>query len=141
VASMVSFYDGEPDKDNYRRFKIRTVSGIDDYAMMREVVRRRVSRLFKERLKRPDLILIDGGPGHLEAAASVLDDLGVKIPVISIAKKEELIYTMKHKKPICLAPDSEALLLVQKARDEAHRFAIKYHRHLRHKGIFEDEAD
>jgi excinuclease ABC subunit C len=136
VGSLVSFYNGEPDKDHYRRFKIRTVAGIDDYAMMREVVRRRLWRLKEKRLKFPDLILIDGGLGHLEAARAVCDELGVKIPLTSIAKKEELIYTVEHKRPLRFKPDSPVLRLVMRARDEAHRFAVRYHHLLREKDAF-----
>ena len=133
---MVSFYNGKPDKDNYRRFRIRTVEGIDDYAMIREVVRRRIRRLLDERLKMPELMLIDGGLGHLEAAAGVMSELSVQIPLISIAKREELIYTMGHRRPLALRPDSSARLLIERVRDEAHRFALKYHHLLRHKDAF-----
>jgi len=138
VGSMVSFYDGQPDKDNYRRFRIRTVTGIDDYAMMREVVRRRYVRLKEEGLRMPDMVLIDGGLGHLEAAASVLKELELGIPIIAIAKKEELIYTKGNRKPLRLRSASPLLHLVQRVRDEAHRFALKYHRHLRGKYAFDD---
>lgn len=139
VGSMVSFYNGVPDKDNYRRFRIRRVSGIDDYAMMREVVRRRYERLTREGRSLPDLIVIDGGRGHLEAAAAVLKGLQVSAPVISIAKKEELVYTMRQTRPIALGQDSPLLMLIQRLRDEAHRFALKYHRLLRHKNAFGKE--
>lgn len=137
VGSMVCFIHGKPDKSRYRRFKIRTVSGIDDYAMMREVVGRRLRRLLEERVPFPDLILIDGGIGHLDAVLGILRELGAKIPAISIAKREELIYTGKGKKPVRLPTDSSALLLVQRVRDEAHRFAVAYHRLLRHKEAFD----
>jgi excinuclease ABC subunit C len=136
VGSMVSFYHGKADKNNYRRFRIRTVSGVDDYAMIQEVVGRRYGRLLAERQKFPDLILIDGGAGHLSAAVEVLHRLKLKVPIIAIAKNEELIYTVNHKNPIRLSRDSAALQLVQRVRDEAHRFALKYHRFLRHKNAF-----
>lgn len=134
VGSMVSFYGGVPDKDNYRRFKIRAVSGINDYAMIQEVVRRRYRRLLEENLSLPDLIVIDGGVGHLEAARAVLEELSLKIPIIAIAKKEELIYTVRNKEGLRLERSSLLLRLIQAARDEAHRFALKYHHLLRKKG-------
>jgi len=137
VGSLVSFYKGKPDKDNYRRFKIKTVARIDDYAMLREVVRRRYERLRAESARMPDLIVIDGGPGHLEAARGVLEGLGLSIPMIAIAKSQELIYTVYHKGPLKLGRDSKALRLIQAARDEAHRFALKYHRLLRRKDTLE----
>jgi excinuclease ABC subunit C len=92
VASMVQFRNGRPDKQNYRRFRIKTVTGIDDFASMAEVVRRRYSRLMNEEKKPPDLILIDGGKGQLSAAKRILDELGIDIPVISLAKGEERVF-------------------------------------------------
>ncbi|HQP91507.1 MAG TPA: excinuclease ABC subunit UvrC [Candidatus Omnitrophota bacterium] len=136
VGSMVSFYKGKPDKNNYRRFKVRMVEGIDDYAMMREVVRRRYERLVSENKPMPDLIVIDGGKGHLEAAQGILRELNLSIPIISIAKREELIYTVHNRFPVRLKTDSEALKMIQRARDEAHRFALKYHHLLRSKNAF-----
>ena len=133
VGSMVSFYKGKPDKDHYRRFKIRTVCGIDDYAMIQEVVRRRYERLMLESKAMPDLIVIDGGAGHLETAHRVLKSLKRNIPIIAIAKNQERIYTVKDKSPIQLGRDSSVLQLIQRVRDEAHRFALKYHRLLREK--------
>jgi excinuclease ABC subunit C len=138
VGSMVSFYDAKPDKNNYRRFRIKTVAGIDDYAMIREVVRRRYERLLAESKKMPDLIVIDGGAGHLDAAFCVLRDLKLNIPIISIAKNEELIYTIKDKSPLKLERDSLLLQLIQRVRDEAHRFALNYHRFLRKKDAFRE---
>ncbi|MDD4909246.1 MAG: excinuclease ABC subunit UvrC [Candidatus Omnitrophica bacterium] len=137
VGSMVSFYEGLPDKDNYRRFKIKGVSGIDDYAMMREVVRRRCERLMKEGKEYPDLIVIDGGIGHLNSAVSVLEELRLNIPVISIAKQEEKIYVKGRTGPLDLNLDSPAMHLIQRIRNEAHRFALKYHRFLRKKRTLE----
>jgi len=136
VGSMVSFWEGEPDKDNYRRFRIRTVGGIDDYAMIREVVGRRYRRLLEERARMPDLVLIDGGAGHLAAAREVLSSLGVSVPLVAIAKEEELIYTGKRKMPVRLESSSSALRMIQAARNEAHRFAVKYHHLLRDKKTF-----
>ncbi len=136
VGSMVSFLNGAPDKDNYRRFKIRSVEGIDDYAMMQEVVRRRYERIISENEKMPDLIVIDGGSGHLKAAKKVLSSLKIFSPVIAIAKEEELVYTVGKKFPLKLKRNSIALKLIQRVRDEAHRFALKYHHLLRHKDAF-----
>ena len=137
VGSMVAFKDGKPDKSNYRRFKIKTVLGNDDYAMMAEVVRRRYGRL----VTKPDLIVIDGGLGHLEAVLRVLKELDLKLPIIAIAKSEELIYTVNHKNPVKLSADSGVLRLIQRARDEAHRFALKYHHLLRSKHAFRKTQD
>jgi len=131
-GSMVSFYKGIPDKNNYRRFRIKTVEGVDDYRMISEVVRRRYSRIIKEKLPLPDLILIDGGKGHLSAAQKVLQSLGLKLSVASIAKEKENIYTRTNKAPVNLKSDTPALNLIRRIRDEAHRFAISYH-HLLHR--------
>jgi excinuclease ABC subunit C len=134
-GSMVSFYKGAPDKNNYRRFRIKTVSSIDDYGMLAEVVYRRYARLSREKLTLPDLILIDGGGAHLLTAARVLKNLGLKIPIASIAKEEEHIYIQNKNKPIKLKSDTPALNLIRRIRDEAHRFAISYHHLLRRKKI------
>jgi excinuclease ABC subunit C len=134
-GSMVSFYKGISDKNNYRRFRIKTVKKIDDYEMLREVVRRRYSRLQAEGLSLPDLILIDGGRGHLAAAVKVIKDLGLNIPLMSIAKDRENIYLPARDNPIKLKNDTPALNLMRRIRDEAHRFAIKYHHLLRKKKI------
>ena len=137
VGSMVSFYDGKPDKANYRKFRIRTVKEIDDYKMMREVVYRRYRRLLDERRRLPDLIIIDGGKGHLTAAIKELDGLGIKkIPVIGIAKEFEHIYVQNRQLPIILPNDSSILQLIRRIRDEAHRFARNYHILLRRKKMF-----
>lgn len=133
VASLVSFYNGKPDKSNYRKFRIKTVSGIDDYQMLREAVQRRYQRLIKENLPLPDLIIIDGGKGQLGAAKDVLDALEINIPVIGIAKAKEEIHVLSKKTPIRLKPGSPALRIIQQIRDEAHRFAIAYHHVLRRK--------
>lgn len=134
-GSMVSFLRGQPDKNNYRRFRIKTVQGIDDYAMLREVINRRYLRVVKEGLKKPDLILIDGGRGHLLTAQDELKKVGLDIPIISIAKEKENIYTKNSSEPISLAYNSQALHLIQRIRNEAHRFAVSYHRVLRRKKI------
>lgn len=142
VGSMIYFKDGKPDNDHYRKFKIKTVKVIDDYSMMREIVSRRYTRLLAEGLALPGLIIIDGGKGHLQAAKKELNRLGLwKIPVISIAKNPDRIYISKDKEPIMLGNFEAALLLVQRIRDEAHRFAIGYHRLLRRKQTSASELD
>lgn len=133
VGSMVSFFNGQPDKNNYRRFRIKEVEGIDDFKMIAEVVRRRYRRLKNEGLTYPDLIVIDGGKGQLSAAAHELMVLDVSIPIISLAKREEEIFIPGKRNPVLLAKDSLGLKLLQRVRDEAHRFALSYHRTLRSK--------
>jgi excinuclease ABC subunit C len=135
TGSMVSFYKGMPDKDDYRRFRIKTVETIDDYKMLAEVVRRRYSGSLKEELVLPDLILIDGGKSHLSVADKELEKLGLKIPLVSIAKDRENIYTREKRHPIKLYTDTPALNLIRRIRDEAHRFAVSYHHLLRRKKI------
>ena len=135
VGSMVSFYQGEPDKNNYRRFRIKSYQGIDDYKMLAEVVRRRYSRLIQEKKAFPDLLLIDGGKGHLLTAARQLKDLQLKLPLVSIAKKEENIYSSQKLKPLGFLKDTPALNLIRRVRDEAHRFALGYHLLLRRKEL------
>ena len=136
VGSMVQFKDGRPNKKNYRRFRIQTVTGIDDFAMMREVIRRRYKRLKDENTPMPDLILIDGGKGQLNIALHVFKELNIRNqPIISLAKKEEEIYLPNRSNPIILEKDSKALLLLRHIRDESHRFAIGYHKMLRKKGF------
>lgn len=135
TGSMVSFYKGLPDKNNYRRFRIKTFTGIDDYKMLKEVVSRRYTRLVRENLTLPDLVLIDGGRGHLESAAQELRKLAIELPLASIAKDRENIYTRNSAQPINLNQDTLALNLIRRIRDEAHRFAISYHHILRRKKI------
>lgn len=138
VGSLVIFKDGLPAKDEYRKFRIKMVKKIDDYAMMKEVLRRRLGH--REEVL-PDLIIIDGGKGQVNAALGVLSESKLDIPVIGLAKKREEIYKRRGPSPklranfekIILAKDSAALYLVQRIRDEAHRFAIIYHRLLREK--------
>lgn len=142
VGSMVSFYDGEPDKNNYRKYKIRFSKGADDYKMMREIVRRRYARLLEEKKGLPDLIIIDGGKGHLSSAVKELKALKIaRIPAIGIAKKFEHIYLPRRPLPIVLPKDSSVLQLIKRMRDEAHRFAKRYHVSLRSKGIPVSELD
>ena len=132
VASLVVFKGGTPSKQDYRRFKIKTVEGADDFASMQEVIERRYSRLLKEDKKLPDLILIDGGKGQLSAAYEILEKLDLKDqPVIGLAKKEEKIFKPNKSEPIIISHRSPALQLLQRVRDEAHRFAVSYHRKLR----------
>ncbi|HBO97962.1 MAG TPA: excinuclease ABC subunit C [Candidatus Omnitrophica bacterium] len=137
VGSMVSFFNGKPDKANYRRFRIREVEGIDDFQMLAEIIRRRYRRLKREGRIFPDLIIVDGGKGQLSAAVEALVSLEVRIPVIAIAKREEEVFLPGKRDPVRLAQDSLALQLVQRMRDEAHRFAVAYHRLLREKKVFE----
>ncbi|CAD7768080.1 UvrABC system protein C [Candidatus Methanoperedenaceae archaeon GB50] len=135
VGSMVRFKDAKPDKNNYRRFKIRTVEGIDDTRAIAEVVRRRYTRLLKEDSDLPDLIIIDGGRGQLNSADTELKRLGLEIPIISIAKRLEEIYLPGSTSPLRLPKKSKALKLIQEIRDEAHRFAISYSRLLHRKEL------
>lgn len=140
-GSMVTFKDGRPDKSKYRMFKIRQVEGQDDYAMMREVVRRRYTGTLKDKHPVPDLIIIDGGRGHLSVAAEEVRRAGLAdVAIIGIAKVFEHIYTLDRDTPIALAPSSKALQLIQRIRDESHRFAIKYHHILRRKALVGEKA-
>jgi excinuclease ABC subunit C len=170
VASMVCFRDGVPDKDNYRRYRVRTVDGQDDFASMAEVVRRRYSRVLleareanpdaaefsqenpSEALERtpqnfvavrlPDLIIVDGGKGQLSSACRELQRLGLhELPIIGLAKEYEEIYRPARALPLVLPPDSGALRLLQRIRDEAHRFANTYHQLLMKKRIGESILD
>ena len=136
VGSMVSFLCGKPDKKNYRRFRIKDVKGIDDFKMIAEVVKRRYRRLRNEGLTYPDLIVIDGGKGQLSAALAELQKLEVSIPIVSLAKREEEVFVPKKRAAIQLSLNSLGLKLLQRMRDEAHRFAIAYHRKLRTKKSF-----
>jgi excinuclease ABC subunit C len=134
VASMVVFKNGRPARSQYRRFKIRTVEGMDDFASMKEAVGRRFSRLQREEQSLPNLVLIDGGKGQLAAALEALSELGIhEQPIIGLAKRLEEIYLPNDPQPQNLARTSSALKLLQQVRDEAHRFAITYHRQLRRK--------
>lgn len=138
VASLVQFIDGLPFKHGYKRFKIRTVQGVDDFASMREVVSRRLGRLSKEGEAFPDILLIDGGKGQLNAALGAMEAIGVTPPfTISLAKREEEVYVPGEAEPRQLGRHSYALRLLQYVRDEAHRFAQSYHHTLRHKSTFE----
>jgi excinuclease ABC subunit C len=137
VASMVVFQGGRPAKGEYRRFKIKTVEGADDFASMAEVVRRRLERLVEGDEKfaqAPDLIVVDGGKGQLTAVVAVMDRIGTElpdIPVRALAKREEEVFEPGRPEPVVLRRDSPELHLLQRVRDEAHRFALTYHRKLR----------
>jgi len=134
VASMVVWEGGRPKRSDYRRFRVKTVGGVDDFASMREVVGRRYARLLKEGKNLPDLILIDGGKGQLSAAVEALAALEVtSAPIAALAKKEELLFVPGRPEPIVIDHHAPILHLVQRVRDEAHRFAITYHRSLRRK--------
>jgi len=141
TGSLVSFEDGDPDKKNYRRFRIKTVEGADDYAMIGEVVERAYSRRKTEGKRMPDLILIDGGKGQLNAALSALSGLGLKLNIASIAKEFEYIFLPDREAPVILPRESAGLKLLQRIRDEAHRFALSYHRKLRGKKLSESILD
>ena len=159
VGSMVVFEDGTPKPSQYRRFKIKTVEGVDDYESMREVLRRRFKRMGEVRAKQqagldedrktdeswgifPDLVLIDGGKGQLSAALEVFLDMGLdNVPLASLAKENEWLFVPHTPEPIILPRDSKALYMVQRIRDEAHRFAITYHRNLRSKSSLKSPID
>jgi excinuclease ABC subunit C len=143
VASLVSFRDGRPDRSNYRRFKIKTVEGQDDFASVAEVVRRRYTRVLHEaKVQLPDLILIDGGKGQLSAACAELEKLGLAhIPAIGLAKEFEEIYRPGVPEPLRLPPESGALKMLQRVRDESHRLANTYNAKLRLRKISESILD
>ncbi|MDR1469714.1 MAG: excinuclease ABC subunit UvrC [Spirochaetaceae bacterium] len=136
VASLISFYNGIPDRKNYRLFKLRTVEGIiDDFQAMREAVGRRYRRLLRENAELPDLILIDGGIGQVNAARGVLDEIGLVCPVAGLAKRDEEVWLPAAKEPIVLSRRSEALKILQAVRDETHRFATNANQRLRSKDL------
>ncbi|MDN6847575.1 MAG: excinuclease ABC subunit UvrC, partial [Tetragenococcus koreensis] len=146
VSAMVSFVDGKPSKKDYRKYKIKTVDGPDDYASMREVIYRRYSRLLKEESTLPDLILIDGGKGQVDVAKDVLENqLGVDIPIAGLAKDDkhktsELLFG-EDLHSVMLERSSTEFFLLQRIQDEVHRFAITFHRQLRSKNSFSSKLD
>ncbi len=140
VASCVVFVGGKPAKSLYRRFRIRTAGPSDDYAAMKEVISRRIRRLVEEKGGLPDAILIDGGPGQLRAGLEAMEELGVRVPAAALAKRYEEIY-LPDGGHIILPGRSKALLLLKRIRDEAHRFAVSYHRTLRGKKGAESVLD
>ncbi|MEH7220984.1 excinuclease ABC subunit C [Bacillus toyonensis] len=146
VSAMIAFIDGKPAKKEYRKYKIKTVQGPDDYESMREVVRRRYTRALKENLPLPDLIIIDGGKGHLAAVSDVLEnELGLYIPMAGLVKDD------KHKtshliigdppEPVILERNSQEFYLLQRIQDEVHRFAITFHRQLHGKSVIQSALD
>ncbi len=141
TGSLVAFTNGEPDKKNYRRFRIKTIESADDFAMMGEVVGRAYLRRKEEGKKMPDLVLVDGGKGQLNAALSAISRIGLKLNTAALAKEFEYIFLPEREAPIILPKDSPALKLLQRIRDEAHRFALGYHRKLRGKKLRESALD
>lgn len=146
VAAMVVFVDGQPARREYRKFKIKTVEGPDDYASMREVIRRRYLRVLREKLPRPDLILIDGGRGHISAALDVLEnELSLDILVCGLAKDDRhrthQLFLGEDPEPIMIDRASPAFHLLQRIQDEVHRFAITFHRDTRNKGTLQSLLD
>lgn len=146
VSAMVVFIDGKPARKEYRKYKVRTVVGADDYGTMREVIRRRYERVLKENLPIPDLIVVDGGKGQISSAIDILEnELGLFIPVCGLVKDD------KHKtaqllvgdppEPVALARDSQEFYLLQRIQDEVHRFAITFHREQRGKSMVTSKLD
>lgn len=137
VASMVVFQNGLPKKTAYRKFKIRTTEGKpDDFLSMKEVLSRRLARLGEKKWEKPDLIIIDGGKGQLSSVMQIVADMGIEgIDFVSLAKREEEVFLPNQSESILLPRDSNALYLIQRIRDEAHRFAITFHRDLRSKAL------
>ena len=141
VGSMVVFENGAPNKKYYRKYKILT-EGPDDYAMMREMLERRYTNIINDKSPSPDLVLVDGGKGQLNVATDVFKSLGVtNIPVIGLAKEFEHVFIPQTPSPLILPRDSEALLLLQRIRDESHRFAVNYHKKLRSKELEKSVLD
>src|SRR6478735_3490803 len=148
VASMIVFEDGRPAKKEYRRFTIKTVEGPDDFASMKEVVGRRFRRAAEADEEQegkwtslPDLVIIDGGKGQLNAALEAMDEVGMTAPTCGLAKENEEIFLPGQPVSILLPRDSQALYLVQRIRDEAHRFAVTFHRERRSKSTFQSALD
>jgi len=141
VGSLIVFEKGRPHKQDYRRFRIKEVKFADDYAMLQEVTERRYKKLIQEGGKLPDLILVDGGKGQLAAVNYILKKLALEIPLFSLAKREEEIFRIGSSEPIILPTDSLSLLFMQRIRDEAHRFALAYHRRIRDKEVKASKLD
>lgn len=143
VASMVTFINGVPKKSEYRKFKVKITEGKpDDFLSMKEVLTRRLSHLGEEKWEKPDLMIIDGGKGQLSSVMDIIESMGIKgIDVVSLAKKHEEVFLPKQSKPVILPRNSSALFLFQRIRDEAHRFAITYHRKLRSQAMLEKKTD
>lgn len=143
VAAMVCFKNGRPSKSDYRQFHIKTVEGINDFASMAEIVGRRYKRLKELQEPLPQLVIIDGGKGQLNAAVESIEQLGLtgKMTLIGLAKKEEVIFFPKDPEPLRLPYDHPAHLLIRNIRDEVHRFGIRFHRNTRSKGTFKNELE
>ena len=146
VASMVVFEEGKPKKSDYRRFGIKTVQGANDFAMMQEVIRRRFKRASREDVTEdwrtmPDLVIVDGGKGQLNAALEVLAEVSVEVPIVGLAKENEELFLPGERDPVILPRAGQALFLVQRVRDEAHRFAVTFHRTRRTKSGFHSALD
>lgn len=139
VSAMVVFKDGKPSKRDYRRYHIKTVSGPNDFATMQEVISRRYSKALENGEILPDLIIVDGGKGQLSSAVEILEQLNLDIPIIGIAKKLEEIYFKNDTVPLHISKKSESLKLIQKLRDEAHRYGITFHRETRSKNTFKTD--
>ena len=142
VASMVTFINGLPKKSEYKKFKIRSTEGKpDDFLSMKEVLTRRLSHLGEKNWDKPDLIIIDGGKGQLSSVMQIVEEMGItNIDFVSLAKRQEEVFLPNQSKSILLPRDSAALYLIQRIRDEAHRFAITYHRKLRGKNALLDNS-
>ncbi|CDN41778.1 MULTISPECIES: excinuclease ABC subunit UvrC [Paenibacillus] len=146
VSAMVVFIDGKPDKKEYRKYKVRTVQGPDDYETMREVIRRRYERVLKEGLELPDLIVVDGGKGQISAAVDILEnELGLQVPVCGLVKdakhKTAQLMVGDPPEPVMLPRDSQEFYLLQRIQDEVHRFAITFHREQRGKSMVQSTLD
>jgi excinuclease ABC subunit C len=146
VSAMVVFIDGKPAKKEYRKYKVKTVKGPDDYETMREVIRRRYERVLKENLPLPDLIVVDGGKGQISAATDVLEnELGLHIPVCGLVKdakhKTAQLMAFDPPEPVYLPRDSQEFYLLQRIQDEVHRFAISFHREQRAKSMVASRLD
>ena len=143
VSAMVCFKDGLPFKPEYRKFNVKTVSGINDFATMKEVVYRRYKRVFEENRDFPQLVIIDGGKGQLSAAIEAIHELNLagQMTLVGLAKNEEELFFMGDQQSIKLDWNSEALKLIRRIRDEVHRFGITFHRQQRSKGTFKNELE
>jgi excinuclease ABC subunit C len=148
VASMVVFQDAKPAKKEYRRFTIKTITGANDFAMMNEVIKRRFRRAAEVDEEKdgkwttlPDLVIVDGGKGQLNAALQGLREVGMEVPICGLAKEQEEIFLPGRKESIMLPRDAQSLFLVQRIRDEAHRFAVTFHRTRRSKATFHSKLD
>jgi excinuclease ABC subunit C len=141
VAAMVCFKNGEPSKKDYRHFNIKTVTGINDFASMTEVVYRRYARLLAEEKPLPNLVIIDGGKGQLSAALESIEKLELKgkMTLVGLAKNKEEIFFAGDTSSLELPWDSESLKLIRRIRDEVHRFGITFHRNQRSRGTFKNE--